>query len=263
MYRKTSRREAPWHRPKKSLENRRLVKRTLFQQIQRQLVRWPQHFKDFKICWAWKVFNEKCKEHLLAIWNTSIKTFRLLTTLKWFFVRYKTSNLCLISCLHPGICAGSGKLFTLDTSTLNGRSVGVEKGAFGLNEESVMKVNTVFTFVSSCLNQERLIWWKVCVLFVTLRHKHLHGFVSSWIKHSPVWSHSYPGPNRCSVLSRFFNCHGHAVILISILRNCQSSTGQFTTFPSAEEVVPTFTVSNQCDIRMDALCFDCKNEVLV
>ena len=99
-------------------------------------------------------------------------------------------------------------------------------------------------------------------LVVTLWHKHLHGFVSSWIKHSPVWSHSYPGPNRCFVLIPFFNCRGHAVILMSILRNCQSSTGQFTTFPSAEEVVPAFAVHNQCDIRMNALCFDCKTEEL-
>ena len=207
---------------------------------------------------------EHAKNIFWLFWSAFIKAFRLLGLLLWngFFWQVKISNLYLVSCLQPEICAGSGKLFTLDTSTPNGHIVGVDKGASGLNEECVMKVYTVFTFVSTCFNQERLIWWKVSALVVTLWHKHLHGFVSSWIKHSPVWSDSYPGPKRCSVLSPFFNCRGHAVILMSILRNCQSSTGQFTTFPSAEEVVPTFAVNNQCDIRMNALCFDCKKEEL-
>ena len=61
------------------------------------------------------------------------------------------------------IYAEYGKSFTLDTTTLNGHTVSVDKCASGLYKVTVVKVNTVFTFVSACV--------KSYVVF--LKHRHI------------------------------------------------------------------------------------------
>ena len=163
---------------------------------------------------------------------------------------------------HAGIYASCGKLLTLNTST----SFGKPRCAFRLHKDTGVDNNTVFTFVFACSRQKCLIGWNVRERAERLIIKHRHTFVSYRIKDSPFQSHSYAGPNRwtCSVRnsSPSFICHGDAVILFSILMNCQSSTGQFTTFLIAGVVVNRYTVSEQFDLRIDALrLLGCKNEM--
>ena len=91
--------------PKTSFQNRRFVKRWFFQRFQRQLVRWPQHWKDLtptlkgflKPVDFEKFPMEHAKNIFWLFWSVFIKAFRLLSLLLWNGVFWQVKHFQFIS----------------------------------------------------------------------------------------------------------------------------------------------------------------------